>query len=94
MTLAIETNDPGKHYADVKAFAHLSLQVREGEIDAFLGLNGAGNAAPLRMLLGLSIRLPEMKDSNQRGQLFELPLLSSWYPTFGVQFICAALFDM
>lgn len=29
-------------------------------MDAFLGLNGAGNATPICMLPGLSMRLPEM----------------------------------
>lgn len=70
MNLAIETNDPGKYLGDVKAVEHLFLRVSEGEICAFLSLNGAGNATTIRMLLGLSIRLPEMKNSNQKGQRF------------------------
>ena len=37
MNLPIETNDLGKRYGDVKAVEHLSLQVAEGEIYAFLG---------------------------------------------------------
>jgi ABC-2 type transport system ATP-binding protein len=53
MSLAIETEDLGKHYADVRAVEHLSLRVAEGEIYAFLGLNGAGKTTTIRMLLGM-----------------------------------------
>ena len=53
MKLAIETEDLGKHYGDVKAVEHLSLRVGEGEIYAFLGLNGAGKTTTIRMLLGM-----------------------------------------
>ena len=38
---AIETDDLGKRYGDVTAVERLSLRVAEGEIYAFLGLNGA-----------------------------------------------------
>ncbi len=31
MSLAIETEDLGKHYREVKAVEHLSLRVAEGE---------------------------------------------------------------
>ncbi len=50
---AIETEDLGKNYRDVKAVEHLSLRVAEGEIYAFLGLNGAGKTTTIRMLLGM-----------------------------------------
>ncbi len=53
MNWAIETDDLGKHYKDVKAVEHLSLRVTEGEIYAFLGLNGAGKTTTIRMLLGM-----------------------------------------
>jgi ABC-2 type transport system ATP-binding protein len=53
MSLAIETEDLGKHYGDVRAVEHLSLRVAEGEIYAFLGLNGAGKTTTIRMLLGM-----------------------------------------
>jgi ABC-2 type transport system ATP-binding protein len=53
MNLSIETEDLGKHYGDVKAVEHLSLQVAEGEIYSFLGLNGAGKTTTIRMLLGM-----------------------------------------
>ena len=53
MNLAIETENLGKHYGNVKAVEHLSLRVAEGEIYAFLGLNGAGKTTTIRMLLGM-----------------------------------------
>jgi ABC-2 type transport system ATP-binding protein len=53
MSLAIETQDLGKNYGDVKAVEHLSLRVDEGEIYAFLGLNGAGKTTTIRLLLGM-----------------------------------------
>jgi len=42
MNLAIETQGLGKRYGDVRAVEDLSLRIAEGEIYAFLGLNGAG----------------------------------------------------
>ena len=53
MSLPIETENLGKHYGDVIAVTHLSLRVPEGEIYAFLGLNGAGKTTAIRMLLGM-----------------------------------------
>ncbi len=53
MNWAIETEDLGKNYGEVKAVEHLSLRVAEGEIYAFLGLNGAGKTTTIRMLLGM-----------------------------------------
>jgi len=53
VNLAIETENLGKHYGDVKAVEQLSLRVAEGEIYAFLGLNGAGKTTTIRMLLGM-----------------------------------------
>src|SRR5512143_1958427 len=53
MSLPIETENLGKHYGDVIAVKHLSLRVPEGEIYAFLGLNGAGKTTAIRMLLGM-----------------------------------------
>jgi ABC-type multidrug transport system ATPase subunit len=42
-----------KHYVDVHAVDGLDLDVRRGEIYAFLGRNGAGKTTTIRMLLGL-----------------------------------------
>src|SRR5512143_3977564 len=53
MSLAIETENLGKNYRDVRAVENLSLRVAEGEIYAFLGLNGAGKTTTIRMLLGM-----------------------------------------
>ncbi len=53
MNLAIETENLGKCYGDVRAVENLSLRVAEGEIYAFLGLNGAGKTTTIRMLLGM-----------------------------------------
>lgn len=53
MTEAIKTDNLVKQYGDVTAVDHLSLQVRRGEIYAFLGLNGAGKTTTIRMLLGM-----------------------------------------
>ena len=53
MGLAIETDNLGKRYGDIRAVENLSLQVAEGEIYAFLGLNGAGKTTTIRMLLGM-----------------------------------------
>jgi len=53
VNLAIETENLGKYYGDVRAVEQLSLQVAEGEIYAFLGLNGAGKTTTIRMLLGM-----------------------------------------
>ena len=53
MNFPIETEDLGKHYGDVRAVEHLSLRVAEGEIYAFLGLNGSGKTTTIRMLLGM-----------------------------------------
>jgi ABC-2 type transport system ATP-binding protein len=53
MSLAIETEDLGKNYREVRAVEGLSLKVAEGEIYAFLGLNGAGKTTTIRLLLGM-----------------------------------------
>ena len=53
MNWIIETENLGKRYRDVAAVDGLSLRVAEGEIYAFLGLNGAGQTTTIRMLLGM-----------------------------------------
>jgi ABC-2 type transport system ATP-binding protein len=50
---AITTRDLTKRYGDVLAVDALDLDVRRGEIYAFLGRNGAGKTTTIRMLLGL-----------------------------------------
>jgi ABC-2 type transport system ATP-binding protein len=50
---AIATHGLSKQYGDVRAVDRLDLDVRPGEIYAFLGRNGAGKTTTIRMLLGL-----------------------------------------
>ena len=50
---AIATYGLSKRYGDVLAVDALDLDVRRGEIYAFLGSNGAGKTTTIRMLLGL-----------------------------------------
>ena len=49
----LNTHALTKHYGDVHAVIGLNLDVRRGEIYAFLGRNGAGKTTTIRMLLGL-----------------------------------------
>ena len=49
----LNTHALTKHYGDLHAVAGLDLDVRRGEIYAFLGRNGAGKTTTIRMLLGL-----------------------------------------
>jgi ABC-2 type transport system ATP-binding protein len=49
----VTTRGLTKRYGDVTAVADLDLEVRQGEIYAFLGRNGAGKTTTIRMLLGL-----------------------------------------
>ena len=51
---AIKTNDLSKCYGDVTAVDKLNLEVREGEIFALLGVNGAGKTTAIKMLSCLS----------------------------------------
>lgn len=50
---AIATHEISKRYGDLVAVDSLDLDVRRGEIYAFLGRNGAGKTTTIRMLLGL-----------------------------------------
>ena len=50
---AIATHEISKRYGDLVAVDGLDLDVRRGEIYAFLGRNGAGKTTTIRMLLGL-----------------------------------------
>jgi ABC-2 type transport system ATP-binding protein len=53
MKYAIETKHFSKSYRDVQAVNDISLQIRQGEIYGFLGLNGAGKTTAIRALLGM-----------------------------------------
>jgi ABC-2 type transport system ATP-binding protein len=53
-TLAVATHGIAKRYpGGVLAVDALDLQVAQGEVYAFLGLNGAGKSTTIRMLLGM-----------------------------------------
>ncbi|MFZ1283081.1 MAG: ATP-binding cassette domain-containing protein [Propionicimonas sp.] len=49
----VTTRGLTKRYGSVVAVADLDLEVRKGEIYAFLGRNGAGKTTTIRMILGL-----------------------------------------
>lgn len=49
----IKTENLTKRFGDTIAVNSLSINVREGEIYGFLGLNGAGKTTAIRLLLGM-----------------------------------------
>ena len=51
---AIEIKNLRKEYSDVVAVEDLSLEIREGEIFALLGVNGAGKTTTIKMLSTLT----------------------------------------
>jgi ABC-2 type transport system ATP-binding protein len=53
VTAAVSAHDLTKVYGDLTAVDHLSLEVREGEVFAFLGPNGSGKTTTIRMLCGI-----------------------------------------
>ncbi len=55
MTIAIETRDLTRHFGDLVAVDHVSMQVPKGSIYGFLGPNGCGKSTTIRMLCGLLI---------------------------------------
>lgn len=52
MQKIIEINNLCKSFGDVKAVQDLSFSVREGELFAFLGVNGAGKSTTINILCG------------------------------------------
>lgn len=52
MTNIIEINHLNKHFGKVKAVQDLSFRVKEGELFAFLGVNGAGKSTTISILCG------------------------------------------
>ncbi|APM40897.1 ABC transporter ATP-binding protein [Clostridium kluyveri] len=53
MNSIIATDNISKYYGKLAAVNNVSLNVSEGEIYGFLGLNGAGKTTMIRMLLGM-----------------------------------------
>jgi len=49
----ISTQNVSKHFGSTVAVEQISLQIEQGEIYGFLGLNGAGKTTMIRMLLGM-----------------------------------------
>ncbi len=66
MEFAIRTQDLTKVYGVKKAVDHLSLDIKEGELFALLGVNGAGKTTTIKMLAGLS--LPTRGDALLLGE--------------------------
>ncbi|MEN6419326.1 MAG: ABC transporter ATP-binding protein [Clostridiaceae bacterium] len=66
MEYAIETQELTKVYGTKKAVDHLSLDIKEGELFALLGVNGAGKTTTIKMLAGLS--LPTSGDALLLGE--------------------------
>lgn len=52
-SIAIHTKNLSKSFGDVHAVSNLDLEVKQGQLYAFLGRNGAGKTTTVRMLLGL-----------------------------------------
>ncbi len=52
MKKAIEIQNLTKSYGDIKAVDGLSFSVREGELFAFLGVNGAGKSTTINIICG------------------------------------------
>ncbi len=48
----IEISHLSKHFGEVKAVQDLSFRVKEGELFAFLGVNGAGKSTTINILCG------------------------------------------
>lgn len=53
MEKIIEIKNLSKSFGDIKAVDDLSFSVREGELFAFLGLNGAGKSTTINIMCGM-----------------------------------------
>jgi ABC-2 type transport system ATP-binding protein len=53
-TPAIRTEGLSKRYSSADALLGLDLEIAEGEVVGYLGLNGAGKTITIRLLLGLA----------------------------------------
>jgi len=91
----IQTDHISKNYNGFQAVQDVSLSIKEGEIYAFIGLNGAGKTTVIRMLLGMirpthgacyfnnqKVRLSNYHIWNQVGYIVETP---HFYPELTVE---------
>jgi ABC-2 type transport system ATP-binding protein len=86
----LKTNGLTKHFGSLKAVEDVNLEVQEGDLYGFLGLNGSGKTTTMRMILrlirptagtvtvfGKDIRSDFIGIMRQVGSLVELP---AYYP--------------
>ena len=62
----ISVNNLKKYYKDVKAVDDISFRVKEGELFAFLGLNGAGKSTTINILCGATKRFGKRYNRRDR----------------------------
>lgn len=83
----IEIKNLKKYFGDVKAVDDISFSVRQGELFAFLGLNGAGKSTTINILVGV-----QEKDS---GECFvdgnSIEDMSKILPEIGIVFQSSVL---
>lgn len=48
----METKNLSKNYGRTNAVSHLNIMLKEGELTAYLGTNGAGKSTTIRMMTG------------------------------------------
>lgn len=90
MVAVLKTEGLTKHFGRLRAVQDVSLEVQEGDIYGFLGLNGAGKTTSMRMMLrlvrptagrvtvfGKDIRADFIEIMKRVGSLVEMP---AYYP--------------
>ena len=89
----IEINGLNKCFGEVKAVQDLSFRVKEGELFAFLGVNGAGKSTTINILCG---QLDKDTDNIKRniGIVFQTSLLDSMLSVYDNLKCRAALYGI
>ena len=59
MSNIIEISSLSKRFGEVQAVNDLSFRVKEGELFAFLGINGAGKSTTINIMCGQLSRIRE-----------------------------------
>ncbi|HXX92078.1 MAG TPA: ABC transporter ATP-binding protein [Planctomycetota bacterium] len=90
MVAVLQTSGLTKHFGEIKAVQDLNLEVQEGDIYGFLGLNGSGKTTTMRMILrlirptsgtitifGQDVQKDFIQIMKRVGSLIELP---AYYP--------------